>query len=313
MKSDTEKWGAFCPCLVPKHQVKHIIGDRAALSKLMFRSFWSNNFFLKSKEFLFEAWLGRKNCGNQYGDGSQLNRFHRIWLTPWSHSFHILELGEEIWSPSAILLLKILRCLRKKPLSQGSPVWWPRESQGKLLWGAEKFKPPTLASRLPDWSSSSWAVSLPSPLPTAVSSPQNSQVIFLKCKSNRISSLFKSLPMAFHHTWVKIQNPDHGLQDSVICLCPFLVHNHSLPPSLHARQLVSVAILLTYEAHFHLRTFAVAISFFLKYSFPRSSYGSFLQLSTRMSCSQKSFLSTLTENASSIHYPLCSLCTLPLL
>lgn len=133
MKPDTNIWGAFCPSLVPNHQVKHIICDRAALSKLMFRSFKNYNFF-KSKEFIFQAWLGRKivavKCRN--GSPATVNSFHRIRITPYSHVFYILELAGGIWHMSVIFPLQILR--RVVGGRHTSFQWAPCPSQASPAW-----------------------------------------------------------------------------------------------------------------------------------------------------------------------------------
>lgn len=82
---------------------------------------------------------------------------------------------------------------------------------------------PRLMQSLPEW-----FPFLPSPLPTAISSPQKSHIISLKCKSDHVNSLFKNPPMAFHHALIKIQNSDHEIL--VILLCPLPVHNLLLLP-----------------------------------------------------------------------------------
>lgn len=102
MKPDTEKWGAFCPSLVPKHQVKHIICDRAALSKLMFKSFKNNN-SVKKQGIYFWGMIREKNCGNHMWRwlSAAVNRCHGTWLTSAAMSSIFSNWGKRsgVWEP----------------------------------------------------------------------------------------------------------------------------------------------------------------------------------------------------------------------
>lgn len=290
MVPDTEKWGAFCPSLVPKHQVKHIISDRAAFSKLTFRSFKNNS--AKKQGIYFSGVIREKNCGNHLWRwlSATVNRSHRTWLILCSHIFHILESGEEIWSLSAILPLQILRCtvgerhssLWKNPPSQASPrcvrAQWRLERMALstrkfqtiriFLWAPKTREDTTLIQSLPKWFSCLHLC----PLQSLSTEP----IIFLKCLkilwwfSIALELKFKILIMV--------------RKALVIWLHPPLFHSNYLPPSLHSSQMVFLTIFLTCEAHSHLRTSALALPFFLKCSFPgpRSSRGSFLHFNYQL-------------------------------
>ena len=75
---------------------------------------------------------------------STVNTFHGSGFTSCSHVFHILELGEETWRVSTILLLQILRLAARGRLASlredlGNPGLTSRSSEG-LESGSEGQK-----------------------------------------------------------------------------------------------------------------------------------------------------------------------------
>ena len=115
--------------------------------------------------------IRERNRGNQYGDGSQLNTFHRMWLTPCSPDFHILESGEEIWSLSAILPWQILDVSGRNPSSRAHLCDGPAKAEERGSEGQKGLTHPHLPLGSQTDAVPSSMVSLPSPLPAPVSSP----------------------------------------------------------------------------------------------------------------------------------------------